>query len=69
MFLNWCAEHPEYGNVVPDRNPAKSKKARESLGKSGAKDDALLKEQLPAWFAAVRRIQNPVISGARGYCC
>jgi integrase len=32
------------------------------LGKSKKKDDVLQREQLPAWFAAVRQIGNPVIS-------
>lgn len=61
-FLGWCAEQPEYAPVLPSVNPAKTKKAREALGKAKAKDDALLKEQLPAWFAAVRNIGNPTIS-------
>ena len=61
-FLSWCAEQPEYAPVLPTVNPAKTKKARESLGKAGAKQDALLKEQLPAWFAAVEQQQNPVVS-------
>lgn len=61
-FLSWCAEQPEYKPVLPDGNPAKTKKARESLGKAGVKQDALLKEQLPAWFGAVRSLQNPVIA-------
>ncbi|WP_254776404.1 hypothetical protein [Nitrosomonas sp. Nm34] len=43
-------------------NAAQSKIARESLGKAKAKNDVLQKEQLPAWFQAVRQIQNPVIS-------
>jgi hypothetical protein len=47
--------------VLPSVNPAKTKKAREALGKAG-EDDSLLKEQLPAWFAAVRSIGNPTIS-------
>jgi len=59
-FLSWCAEQPEYAPVLPSVNPAKTKKARESLGKAGVKQDALLKEQLPAWFAAVQQIQNPI---------
>lgn len=62
VFLNWCAEHPEYSRLLVTANPAKTKRARESLGKPKAKDDALQKEQLPAWFAAVRQIQNPVVS-------
>ena len=61
-FLSWCAEQPEYASVVDALNPARTKKARESLGKPQAKQDALLKEQLPAWFAAVQAISNPTIS-------
>lgn len=59
-FLSWCAEQPEYAPAMPSVNPAKTKKAREALGKAGVKQDALLKEQLPAWFAAVQQIQNPI---------
>ena len=61
-FLSWCAEQPEYAPVLASANPAKTKKARESLGKPGVKQDALLKEQLPAWFAAVGQQQNPVVA-------
>ena len=61
-FLGWCTEQPEYAPALQSVNPAKTKKARESLGKSGVKQDALLKEQLPAWFEAVRQLQNPVIA-------
>lgn len=61
-FLAWCAEHPQYAAVVPAQNPAKTRRAREALGKAGVKQDALLREQLPAWFVAVRNIGNPAIS-------
>jgi integrase len=61
-FLGWCAEQPECANLLPAKNPAKTKKAREALGKAKAKDDSLLKEQLPAWFAAVRSIGNPTVA-------
>ena len=61
-FLSWCAEQPEYAPVLPSVNPAKTKKAREALGKAGIKQDALLREQLPAWFAAVRSIGNATVS-------
>jgi integrase len=64
-FLGWCAEQPAYAGIVPDRNPAKSKKARESLGRPGVKSDALMREQLPAWFATVKGIHNPVVAA---YC-
>ena len=61
-FLGWCAEQPAYAGTVSDKNPAKSKKARESLGRPGVKADALQREQLPAWFDAVRGIHNPVVA-------
>jgi integrase len=60
-FLNWCAVHPDYGHAIGDANAAKSRKAREQLGTPQAKGDALQREQLPAWFAAVRQ-QEPAIS-------
>lgn len=61
-FLNWCSEQPQFADVVPDKNPARSRRAREVLPAAKAKTDALLKEQLPAWFAAVRTIGNPAIA-------
>jgi integrase len=62
VFLNWCAEHPEYSRLLVTANPAKTKRTREVLGKPQVKDDSLQREQLPAWFNAVRNLQNPVIS-------
>lgn len=59
--LNWCAAHSAYAGIG-NANAAQSKKARESLGKPKVKSDVLQREQLPAWFAAVRQIGNPVIS-------
>lgn len=64
VFLNWCAEQPEYVGLLPTVNPAKTKKARETLGRAGVKQDALLREQLSAWFAAVHAIGNPAIAAA-----
>jgi integrase/vacuolar-type H+-ATPase subunit H len=58
-FLGWCAEQPQYAAVVPSTNPAKTKRAREALGRAGVKQDALMREQLPAWFAAVRAVGSP----------
>jgi integrase len=60
-FLTWCSEQPGYASLVTS-NPAKSKKTRQALGKPGTKKDALQREQLPAWFTAVRQIRNPAIS-------
>lgn len=62
VFLTWCGEQPEYAALLPDKNPAKTKKAREALGKPGTKSDVLQREQLAAWFAAVQQIQNPIIA-------
>ena len=62
VFLNWCAEQPEYASIMPAKNTAATRKARESLGKAKPKQDALLREQLPAWFSAVRKVGSPVIS-------
>jgi integrase len=62
VFLTWCGEQPEYANLLPSKNPAKTKKAREALGKAGAKSDVLQREQLAVWFAAVHQVQNPVIA-------
>jgi integrase len=57
----WCAEHPSYKGIVTG-NAAQAKGARESLGRPKVKNDLIQREQLPAWFAAVRQIHNPVIS-------
>ena len=62
VFLTWCSEQPEYAALLPTKNPAKTKKAREALGKAGTKSDVLQRGQLAAWFAAVQQLQNPVIS-------
>ena len=61
-FLNWCSEQPQFAGVAPEKNPARSRRAREVLPTAKAKTDALLKEQLPAWFSAVRAIGNPAVS-------
>lgn len=53
VFLTWCAEQPAYASLLPAKNPAKTKKAREALGKAGTKKDVLQKGQLAAWFAAM----------------
>ena len=59
-FLSWCNEEADYAPALAGVNAAKNKKARDSLGKPQVKQDALLKEQLPAWFDAVQKLPNPV---------
>ena len=60
-FLNWCATEANYKELV---NPqaASTRKTRESFGKPVARKDALERNQLAAWFKAVRAIENPVVS-------
>ena len=62
VFLTWCGEQPAYKELLPAKNPAKTKKAREALGKAGTKSDVLQREQLAAWFTAVQQLHNPVIA-------
>ena len=62
VFLTWCGEQSAYAGLLPANNPAKTKKAREALGKAGTKSDVLQREQLAAWFTAVQQLQNPVIA-------
>ncbi len=62
VFLAWCTEQSEYAPLLPTKNPAKTKKAREALGKPGTKADVLQRGQLSEWFTAVQQLQNPVIS-------
>jgi integrase len=59
-FLTWCGAEEAYAPALAGVNAAKNTKARESLGKPNEKKDALLKEQLPAWFDAVQKLPNPV---------
>jgi integrase len=57
-FLSWCSEQPAYANVLPPKNPAQAKVVREVLAKEKPKQDSLQREQLPAWFDAVRKLPN-----------
>jgi len=60
-FLFWCMRHAVYKEIVTT-NAAQSREAREILGKPKVKNDTLQKEQLPAWFDAVKQIPSPIIS-------
>ena len=64
VFLRWCDEQPAYAALLPAKNPAKTQKSREALGKAGVKKDVLQRAQLAAWFAAVQQLPNPVIAAA-----
>ena len=58
-FIAWCATREVYKAIIADPDAAKGKRVRQVLGSPAKKDDVLLREQLPAWFAAVRAMPNP----------
>lgn len=60
-FFAWCKRQDEYKDLMAV-NPATNKEAREKLGTAKAKKDAIERQQLPAFFAAVRDLGNPTIS-------
>ncbi|WP_083339024.1 tyrosine-type recombinase/integrase [Chromobacterium sphagni] len=60
-FLNWCDEQPKWAGLVPG-NAHRAKQVRMQIPKPKAKQDCLQKEQLASWFAAVKQIDNIVIS-------
>jgi integrase len=60
-FLVWCEDQSAYrGLASPDA--CTTRIARQELPKKSAKSDALQREQLHAWFEAIRTIGNPVIA-------
>lgn len=61
-FLTWCSEHREYSRLLPEKNPAKTRKSREALGEPNAKKDVLQREQLASWFEAASKIEKPAVA-------
>jgi len=60
-FARWCEDQVEYQGLVA-LEAFSSRLAREHVPKAKTKDDCLQREQLPAWFAAVRGLSNPVLA-------
>lgn len=60
-FLNWCNDTPAYAGLA-GADACSARMSKENLPKQKAKTDCLQREQLPAWFAAVRKIKNPTIA-------
>ncbi|MBP0629991.1 integrase family protein [Cupriavidus sp. AcVe19-1a] len=60
-FAHWCEDQAAYKGLA-SLDAFSSRISREHVPKAKTKDDCLQREQLPAWFAAVRAISNPVIS-------
>tara|TARA_R110001592_G_scaffold363340_1_gene684388 strand:- start:7833 stop:9212 length:1380 start_codon:yes stop_codon:yes gene_type:complete len=60
-FVNWCSEKPAYrGLVSPEACTQRA--IRRLVAKPKSKTDCLQREQLEAWFAAVKQIANPTIA-------
>jgi integrase len=59
--LNWCEQMPEYAGLA---SPAACGTAikRDYIPKQRPRKDCLQKEQLSAWFGAVRGLSNPVMA-------
>lgn len=60
-FFNWCETVATYKGIVA-ANATSNRIAKDILPKKTVKSDCLQREQLKAWFAAVRTIQNPTIA-------
>ncbi len=60
-FINWCDDHKQYRNLI-DLNSCSSRVRKNILPKKKAKSDTLQREQLKAWFAAVKGYHNQIIS-------
>jgi integrase len=58
-FLRWAADESDLKALV-DPSAASARKAREVAGRAKPKDDVLQREQLKAWFGAVRAMPNQV---------
>lgn len=62
-FLRWCADRQELRPILEQTRPlSAAPKAREVLGQAKAKTDALQREQLAAFFKAVRALPDPAVS-------
>ncbi|MFT4063352.1 tyrosine-type recombinase/integrase [Paraburkholderia sp.] len=61
-FVRWANDTDAYRGVIPD-DTYQTRKVRDAVPKVEAKaGDVLQREQLQAWFGAVRAIENPVIN-------
>ncbi|KQQ87010.1 integrase family protein [Massilia sp. Leaf139] len=61
-FIRWCAKQPQF-QAVTHVDCCLTDEVKDIVPVSKTKDgDSLQREQLPAWFDAVRAIRNPVIS-------
>ncbi|MBC8740607.1 integrase family protein [Paraburkholderia sp. UCT31] len=60
IFAGWCDSKADYRGLM-DPQAVSTRISKDELPKRGAKSDGLQREQLAAWFAAVRQLENPVM--------
>lgn len=60
-FLNWCAAHPEFKEIV-QADACSGRSARDQLPRKSAREDCLQREQLPLWFEHVQKLVSPIQS-------
>ncbi len=61
-FIRWAADIPDYKGIIPD-DAYNARAVRAQVPASHAKEgDCLQREQLSAWFSAIRARSNPVIA-------
>lgn len=60
-FAGWCNGQSDYRALI-DLTIFQDRSVRDALPAKRAKTDVLQREQLEPWFAAVRKLDNPVIS-------
>lgn len=62
VFVNWCDSQTDFSGLVPS-GACRSQQVKDEIpSKNTREGDCLQREQLGAWFDAVRKIGNPVQS-------
>ncbi|KVC94872.1 preprotein translocase [Burkholderia ubonensis] len=60
IFSTWCESKAEYRGLI-DPQAVSTRLSKDILPKQAAKMDAIQREQLAAWFGAVRQLGSPVM--------
>ncbi|MBY4694504.1 integrase family protein [Burkholderia latens] len=60
IFATWCESRAEYQGLIDPQGVA-TRLSKDALPKQAAKTDSIQREQLAAWFDAVRQLSNPVM--------
>lgn len=60
IFATWCESRSEYQGLI-DPQAVATRLSKDALPKQAAKTDSIQREQLAAWFGAVRQLSNPVM--------